>query len=184
MKKEQLLNNLHKLYRKDPWLNELFKSTGLTLDEAEKEIDRLYKQYWFDTVDEDFLPLYEKLLGIKSNHKNDIEDRRALVEAKWKSSGGKCDLDLIQAVANSWKNGSVNVEFIEGKINLKFIGEHGVPKDLKSLIEALDDIKPAHLALMYTFAYFLIEDIHNKMTIEELQTHTIEEFAFNTLVIE
>lgn len=177
MNKEQLLNNLHKLYRSDPWLMQIFTSTGLTLDELETEINRVERQYWFDTIDIDFLPIYEKLLAIKTNPSSAIEDRRSFIEAKWKSSS-KCDLKLIQAVCNSWKNGEVTTAFINGQIQLKFIGDKGVPEDLQGLLLALDGIKPAHLALTYIFAYYLVEDINN-MLIEDLITKKIEEFAFN-----
>lgn len=177
MNKEQLLNNLHKLYREDPWLIELFDSTGLTLDELETEINRVERQYWFDTIDIDFLPIYEKLLAIKTNPSNTIEDRRSFIEAKWKSSS-KCDLKLIQAVCNSWKNGEVTTAFINGQIQLKFIGDKGVPKDLDGLILAIEGIKPAHLALTYIFAYYLVKDV-NTMKINVLQTKKIKDFAFN-----
>lgn len=176
---QNLIQNLHKCYRNDPWLNELFSSTVLTLDEIERELIFLYEQFWFDTVDEKFLPIYEKLLDIKTNPNSTIEDRRALIEAKWKSSGGKCDIKLIQAVCNSWKNGKVTASFINGTIQLKFNGESGVPKNLDTLIFAVDDVKPTHLPLKYIFVYLLIKDIHNKMKIKDLQTKKIMEFAFN-----
>lgn len=179
MNKDELIQNLHKLYRNDTWINQLFNSTGLALDEIKIQLDYLYRQFWFDTVDVKFLPIYEKLLDIKTNPNSTIEDRRALIEAKWKSSGGKCDIKLIQAVCNSWRNGKVTVSFINGTIQLKFNGESGVPKDLDTLILAIDDIKPAHLPLTYIFVYLLIKDIHNKMKISELQTKKIMEFAFN-----
>lgn len=176
---QNLIQNLHKRYRNDPWLNELFNSTVLTLDLIERELIFLYEQFWFDTVDAKFLPVYEKLLNIKTNPNSSIEDRRAFVEATWKSSGGKCDIKLIQAVCNSWKNGNVTASFINGTIQLKFIGEHGVPKDLDTLILKVDDVKPTHLPLTYVFTYLLIKEIHNKIKIKDLQTKKIMEFAFN-----
>lgn len=176
--KDNLIKNMHKQYRDDKWLNEIFESAGIDLDKANIDVAYIARQFWFDTIDAEFLPIYEKLLGIKTNSDLSIEDRRSIVEAKWKSDG-KCDLTLIQAVCNSWKNGEVKVSFVDGQIQLKFTGEYGVPTDLDSLYNAVDDIKPAHLQLNYIFAYLLIKDIHKVMTINQLQTHKISDFAFN-----
>lgn len=176
MERDKLIKNLHKVFREDAFINEIFNSTGLTLDDLNNAIEDLEKQYWFDTMTW-AIPVHEKLLAIKSNPTNSIEDRRSFIEAKWKSSG-KADLNLIQAVCNSWKNGKVNASFINGKIELKFNGEYGVPSNLEGLMKVLDDVKPAHLGLNYIFAYLLIKDIHNKMTINELQGKRINEFAF------
>ena len=50
MMKDNLITNLHALHRKDPWINELFESTGSSLDNVSSNIDDIKKQYWFDTM--------------------------------------------------------------------------------------------------------------------------------------
>ena len=44
----------------------------------------------------------EKELAYKTNAKT-IELKRTEIEARWKASG-KCDVELLQAIANSWRN--------------------------------------------------------------------------------
>lgn len=175
MTKDELVGNLHKLYREDPWINELFNSAGITLDNIYAAIEDLKNQYWFDTMTW-AIPVVENMLQFKTDSYAVIEDRRSQLEARWKSNG-KADIYLLQAVANSWKNGDVTVSFVNGKIQVAFVGEFGVPKDLTGLQKALDDVKPAHLALVYSFRYLLIKDIHNVMTINQLQTTKLNLFA-------
>jgi len=176
MQKDELIKNIHSIFREDSWIRELFTSIGLTLDELNNAIIDLEKQYWFDTMTW-AIPINEKLLAIKFNPTNSIEDRRSFIEAKWKSAG-KADLALIQAVCNSWKNGKVAASFRNGKIELKFNGEYGIPNDFQGLLKILDDVKPSHLGLNYIFTYLLVKDINNKITLNELQSRKIHEFAF------
>ena len=174
--KDELIKNLHKVFRQDPFINELFNSAGLNLNNIESTMNDMGKQYWTDTVTWG-LGLWERPLGIKPFFDATIDDRRSMVEAKWKSDG-KVDIYLLQAIADSWKNGKVKVEFINGKIKITFNGIYGIPEDLQGLEKALDDVKPSHLAIVYAFAYLLIKDINNVMTIEQLEKQALSKFAF------
>ncbi|MBZ9633200.1 putative phage tail protein [Clostridium sp. FP1] len=152
MQKDNLIQNMHEIFRDDLWLLEIFKSGGIELDTIKSAMVELEKQYNFKTISLEFLPYYERVLGIKTNPLNSIEDRRSYIEAKWKSDS-KCDLASIKAVCKSWKGGHVAVDFINGKIQLRFIDVGGVPTDLQGLLELVDDIKPAHLPFSYIFIY-------------------------------
>ncbi|MBU3146902.1 putative phage tail protein [Clostridium sp. CF012] len=152
LSKDNLISNMHKIFRDDLWLQEIFKSGGNELDTLKSAMAELEKQYNFKTISLEFLPFYEKLLAIKTNPLNSIEDRRSFVEAKWKSDS-KADLKLIQAVCNSWRGGVIAVTFPNGKIQIKFNGLGGVPSDLKGLELAIDDVKPSHLPIRYIFMY-------------------------------
>lgn len=45
------------------------------------------------------------------------------------------------------------MEFIGGRIHVKFISPIGVPDDIQALKDVLEDTKPAHLAIFYTFLW-------------------------------
>lgn len=49
---------------------------------------------------------------------------------------------------------------------------------MEDLSTALDEIKPAHLVYQYLYRYLLIREIHMVMSISELQTQTLDNFAF------
>ena len=102
-----------------------------------------------------------------------------MLQAKWRSATGKCDVDLIQRVCDSWQNGEVDVDFVDGEIVLRFVGAYGVPDAdaLAALKTAVQEVIPAHLAVAYLYRYLLVREVHG-MVISTLQTHTIDEFAF------
>lgn len=174
--KDKMINALHKIYRKDSWVAALFEAAGIELDKLGQYIDDIYSQYFFDTATDKGLDYYEREAALKSRSIMELDDRRAAVEAKWKSSG-KVDIFLIQEVADSWRNGEVEVSFVSGKIKVEFKGDFGIPKDLESLKKAIEDVKPEHLAILYAFKYLLIEDIHEVLTIDDMQALTLDKFA-------
>lgn len=176
MTKEYILSKLHVLYRSDPWVNEVFAAVGLSMDEIADVIQSVYDSNWFDTMDEACILRYEAKMGLTPGQSQTLNDRRSAIEAKWKSSG-IVNLELIQAVANSWKNGEVNCSFTGGKIYLTFNSIFGVPADLQSLLDAIDDVKPAHLAIAYTLKYLLIRDIEGEKTLTEMEALTMNQFA-------
>lgn len=88
-------------------------------------------------------------------------------------------VDLIQRVCDSWKNGEISVGFAKGVVLLTFIGAYGIPApaELAALQEAVDRVIPCHLASKYLWRWILVREIEG-MTLDELQTHKISEFAF------
>ncbi|WP_027399090.1 putative phage tail protein [Anaerovorax odorimutans] len=173
--KERLINNLNKLIRQDEYIQELCKSIGTEIDVVEQGLHDLYNQFWFDTMTWG-ADVIAKQLNIKLNPILTQAEKNSLIEARWKNSG-KSDIELLQNIADSWKNGEINVSFIDGKIIIKFIGEFGTPTDLESLKVEIDKAKPCHLLVNYVFKYLLIKDIHNVMTINQLQAMTLDNFA-------
>lgn len=152
LSKEYIISTLHKLYRSDKWVNELFNSVGLTLDNISSKVDEIYNNNYIDTASEEAVKRYEYELGITPRTDQSLDDRRVVVRARWINTG-KVDINLLQEVANSWKYGTTALEFIGGRIHVKFISPIGVPADLQALKEVLEDTKPAHLAIYYTFLW-------------------------------
>ena len=139
MSKEFILEQLHRLYREDPWVNELLRAGTVTMEQLAEKILEIYNSNWFDTMSESYVDLYEKKLGITKNPSKSLADRRGAIEAKWKSSG-KITVDMLQALMDTMGPGCT-VEFEEGVINV--IGEGYVPDDGR--MNAIEEIKPAHL---------------------------------------
>ena len=120
---------------------------------------------------------YEKLLAITPTKNQSLENRRAKIHSKWLSNNHN-SIKLIQTVCNAWKNGEVIADFKNGKIQITFVGSFGVPDDLDSLKLAIGEVKPAHIGFEIIYKYLLIENIHEVMTIEDLEKITLEQFAF------
>lgn len=174
--KELLLKCIHKLYRKDPWLNSVFDAIGIVADGFTEELKSFVDNLFIDSATETGIEFYEKMLAISPLANRTLPDRRSVVIAKLRSDGN-VTLKMLQSVADSWKNGETELMFENGCIIIRFVGEYGVPSDLVGLKSALDEIKPAHLALNYIFKYLLIKDIHEVMSLNETETAVLGNFA-------
>lgn len=170
-----LIKNLHTLQRNDPITNEILSAIASEIDVLESQIIDFDTQYFFDTVTW-YINTLAKQLNIKIDASLPIDEKRAIIESKWKSDG-KSDIYLLQAIADSWKNGEIDVDFVSGKIQIKFNSFFGVPPNLDNLKNALRTAAPSHLPILYLFRYFLINDIHGVMTLEQLEQQPLGNFA-------
>lgn len=176
MRSDNLKGRINKLNAADSLTQAILNAAGREMDIADQEIEQLGKDQFFDTCSIDRLLAYEKEAGITPLETQSEAGRRSAVEAKWKSSG-KVDVAMLQAVANSWKNGKVDVDFVDNKIQITFSDEYGLPADRTGLEIALDDVKPAHLPIVYLVKYLMLSDVE-AMTLATLETHKLSDFAF------
>ena len=139
------------MFRKDPYILALFESWGITLNELESKLRLLSQEYLFSTMSNERIKELEKELAYKTMS-NTLEGKRTEIEARWKMSG-KCDVELLQTIANSWRNGVIKVSFIDATIEIKFVSLVGIPDDLNTLKFMIDEAKPAHLPINFSFMY-------------------------------
>lgn len=175
MKLNELVAKLHKYERKSTFANDIFSAIHNKVSEVSDFVETLKKEFFFDTLTIS-LKAYEKLMKITPQANATIEERRSAIRARWRANG-KNSVKLIQDVCDSWKNGEVEAHFVSGKLQIKFVGEYGIPENLQYLLDEVENIKPAHWGYLILFKYLLIEDIHEVKTIDEMQTLTIEAFA-------
>ena len=175
---DNMLASLPTAYRKDAWVIALLSAIAGVDDAQRADADETAQQMFLDSMTW-ALAIEERIAGITPAAGASLEERRSVLQAKWRSATGKCDVDLIQRVCDSWKNGEVDVDFVDGEIVLKFVGAYGVPDAdaLAALQSAVQEVIPAHLAVKYLYRYLLVREV-SAMTVSELQTHTIDEFAF------
>lgn len=143
-------------------------------DTLEKKIEDLNNQLSIDTATW-ALSIYENEMGIKTDLTKSLDERRAVIKSKWRGTG-KIDGKLIKLVADAYTNGQVDVTF-DGNINIKFNSIIGTPPNINDLKNSIEGIKPAYIAVKYLFAYLLIKDIDNTMTIGDLEKVTLDKFA-------
>lgn len=172
----QLVRNLPQQYREDPWVLALADAILGVLEDQDAQSVSIREQLSLDTITW-ALEIEEALAGIVPPADATLENRRSTLKAKLRSSG-KVTIELIQAVADAWRNGEVEVSFTGGKIPLQFVGAYGVPVDLDALKVAVRLVIPAHLAAEYAIKYLLIRDIHEVMAISTLETQPLGIFAF------
>lgn len=176
MRSDNLLKRINKLNSTDKMVQNVFSAIGAELDIYDGNVIKLNADQFFDTCSMEKLRHYEKEAGVNPLSTQDEAGRRSAVEAKWKSSG-KVDIEMLQSVADSWKNGKVDVDFVENKIQITFVDQFGLPADREGLEIALDEVKPAHLPIVYFVKYLMINDVE-QMTLKELESHLLSDFSF------
>ena len=172
-----IIRQLPTAYRGDKWVRDLLGCIA-ALDEKQRESALETAAQLFPDAMTFILDVEERMAGLAGNAALTIEERRTALQARWRAAG-KCDVDLIQRVCDSWRNGEIEVGFAEGVIVLTFVGAYGVPEaaELAALQEAVECAIPCHLAVSYLYRYLLVREV-NGMALDELQGHTMHDFAF------
>lgn len=175
----KILKLLHRFDRVCPFVQMIVGAIATVLTSIDNKLTNIYLNFFFSSLTADGAEYFENLLNITPSQSQTIEDRRSTIRAKWLSKNHS-SIGLIQLVCNAWKNGEVIADFVSGKLQIKFIGEYGVPSDLNTLISAIGEIKPAHIPYVLLYKYLLIKDIHEVKTIAQMELIKINNFAFGT----
>lgn len=174
--KEYALNQLHWMIREDPWVREIMLAAGTTLDQMAERILAIYNSADFNRMNITYISYYEKLLGLKSSESESLENRRAAIQAAW-GVAKKPSLSSIQAICDGWETGGIICSYEPGTLTLDFIGGVGVPNNIESLISSLEQIVPPQIVIRYNFNYLLISEIHEVLTLDELESIPLSNFA-------
>lgn len=173
MRKDTLIQNFNKIFRTDPYVLSLVNSLGIEMDTAEELAQKIYLNMFFDTMTEDLgIPIYAKTLGINLQENITLEKKRSIIAVKWKSKW-KCTEELLQAAADSWKNGEIEVSYKDNVIVCFFVNVGGKPEDFDNLKLAIDKVKPAHLLVEYI--YFNTYGLLKKYTYGYLKQFTYKQ---------
>ena len=172
---DNMRKSLPVAYRTDKWVCDLLAAIQ-SLDDAQRVA-------MLDTAAQLYPDSMTWLLETEERAANlpsigTLEERRTALIARWRGAG-KCDVERIQSVCDSWRNGEISVGFAEGVVVLTFIGAYGIPApaELAALQEAVDRTIPCHLAVQFLWRWLLVREV-SAMTIDELQMHRIGDFAF------
>ena len=172
-----IIRQLPSAYRTDKWVRDLLGAVA-SLDDMQRAAAMETAAQLFPDSMTFILDVEERMAGLAGNAALTIEERRTALQARWRAAG-KCDVDLIQRVCDSWRNGEIEVGFAAGVIVLTFVGAYGVPEAaaLAALQDAIEHTIPCHLAVSYLYRYLLVREVDG-MTLDELQGHTMHDFAF------
>lgn len=128
-------------------------------DELADRYDTMIAQLNASTVSE-WMDLWEKAYGILPDVAKDLEYRRTRLVSRMRGYGTTTH-EMIRTVSGSYVNGEVAVtENNPGySFTVKFISTKGIPPNLDDLKAAIEEIKPAHLAVEYQFSYLIWREI-------------------------
>jgi uncharacterized protein YmfQ (DUF2313 family) len=117
-------------------------------------LEDFMKQFLTPTTATWGLAFWEQELGLKTDISKSYEERREIIMARLRGIGtvGK---NVIKRAAEAFSGGEVDViEYpAEHRFVVKFVGTLGVPKNMASFIEMIEDLKPAHLTYGFEYTY-------------------------------
>ena len=170
----RLIELLPPYERESKIFQEILNAEQIEFNKLSVDISDLEKQLNIDTATWG-LVIYEKELGLKINLNKPLEERRPVVKSKWRGTG-KVDKLLIKAVVDAYTNGGVDIGF-DGRIIVTFNDVKGIPPNMEDVYNAVGEISPTHLAIIYKFAYLLIKEIHGVVTLTEMEQIPLHKFA-------
>jgi len=151
---ERIMQYLPPYYHESRIMRAIAEAQGNEVAAFWGTLDEILKQFFVETASEWGLDLWEQMLGLTSYAGKPLDQRRSRIISKIRGMG-TVTIDLIKNVAESYVYGKVEVidhpeiySFI-----IKFIDSRGIPPNLDDLKEAIEEIKPAHLAVEYQFTY-------------------------------
>ncbi|WP_276355427.1 YmfQ family protein [Cohnella caldifontis] len=172
----KMMGYLPGFYATSRIMTSVMDAQGDELDKLGSALDDILAQYFVSTASWG-LEIWERELGIPVDQEKPVEQRRAVVLSKIRGIG-TVTVSLIKSVAEAFDGGTVEVtaQPEQYRFTVKFIDTLGVPANLGDLLAAIEEIKPAHLAVKYEYKYLLIDQVQG-MTLNEVQSHRLSDFA-------
>lgn len=170
----QLNNYLPEYYIGVKEIETLMEVEGTEISELLLKIKSLLDQKFVEDATWG-LECWEKELGLAVNPPLTEDERRSEIKARLRGSG-KVGAELIKEVVDAYTNGDIEVSF-DGNINVQFTSFKGIPSNLDDVINAINEIVPAHLKVVYLYKYLLLKEVHDVMTLAQIQQKTLDKFA-------
>ncbi|TBL71366.1 YmfQ family protein [Paenibacillus thalictri] len=156
---QQMLGYLPGYYETSRVMRSIMQSSGAEMDALRQALDEIAEQFFVRTATWG-LDLWEKELGLFTDASKPIGQRRSVIESKLRGVGS-VTVKLIQNVAEAYDRGAVEVTAQPEmyRFTVRFVDTLGTPPNLDDLKAAIEEIKPAHLAVEYVFRYFIFDEL-------------------------
>lgn len=159
-----LMKYLPHYYQNSNVMKNIQDSNSKEIGKLKYNIDDSVSQLFIDTATWG-LDRLEGIFNIQTDINKSYEERREVLKAKLRGSG-TVTKEMIKNVAQAFTGGEVDI--IEDSSNynfiIRFIGIKGIPKNMQGLIDAIEDIKPAHLGYSFKYTYTTWDFIRNNLT--------------------
>lgn len=174
-KAEVWMSYLPSYYQNIREMKTIAEVEGAELDRLAYDIEDVMNQSYPETATW-ALSRYEQELNVPVNLAKPVEQRRSVVISKMRGSG-KVSGSMLKSVAQAYERGSIDVSVQpeEYKIKIRFVDTYGLPPNLNDLKAAIEEIKPAHLAVEYSLRYLTIAEAES-MTVEKIELTTQDRF--------
>lgn len=174
---QKMFDNLPAYYEKSRVMKADMNAMGVELDLLEAALNEVLDQFFVTTATWG-LQLWEGELGQETDLFKPIEQRRSVVQSKLRGSG-KFSGQLVKSVSAAYESGAVDVTFNPPaySFSVRFVDTLGIPPNLDDLKTAIEEIKPAHMAVEYLFRYLMLSEIES-MTLAQVEATTLDRIAW------
>ncbi|GBF35486.1 phage-like element pbsx protein XkdT [Desulfocucumis palustris] len=153
-----MLANCPKYYETSRVFKSYLQAVGPELDQFKQGVKEILDQ-WFARTASWGLDRWEEELGLVNYVGKPDKQRQDRIVSKIRGVG-MVTIQLVKAACEAYDGGAVEVteqpELYQ--FTVKFVDTYGIPPNLEDLKNAIEDIKPAHLAVSYNFRYLLWDD--------------------------
>jgi hypothetical protein len=136
------------------------QSVGPEMDQLKQGVNEVLDQFFARKTSAWGLHIWEEELALTSYTGKPDTQRKDRIVSKIRGIG-TVTIKLVKATCEAYDGGRVDVteqpELYQ--FTVQFVDTMGIPPNLNDLKKAIEEIKPAHLAVFYEFRYLLWEDI-------------------------
>lgn len=169
-----LIDMLPSFYYNSDFVKAYMSSQTVEYDFIKESIEDLVNNLYVNTATWG-LDYLEEELGLETDKSKSYEERRERIKAK-KRGNGTTTIKMLKDTALAFECGEVEVTemYNDYIFKLKFVSQKGRPKNLDDFKNAIDEIKPAHLAYILEFMFNTHQQLKPK-THQELSSFTHQE---------
>ena len=162
-------------------IKDIFESQQAEVDLLNNNIQDLIDNLFVETATWG-LESFEKKYNIPIDLDDTLENRRSRILAKMVSKGQPFTKETIEAIANQFTNGSVEViEHLESDyFTVKFVSAKGIPPKIQDVYDAINEVKASWLDIDYEFIFNTVHYLR-QYTVRELRQYTVEELRTEEL---
>lgn len=174
---QDLFDYLPRYYHESRVVGNIIARESEEFTKLNDDIRDVLDQYFVDTATWG-LAIWERICGIATDESKPTEQRRSVIKSKLRGMG-TVTVDLITNVAESFTNGEVEAteDYANYTVVVRYVSTVGVPDNIADIEAALREIIPAHLAIQYEYRYLFVNQVHEVMTIDDVQTTRLNRFA-------
>lgn len=156
-----MIERLPQYYRNSKTVNDLYSVVQKLLDKINADIASENLKLFITTATD--FTLHNKDVGLTEIQADD-ETKRARVIARIRGSSVLTKSDLRELIGVYEKAGcSITEHFPEYRVTVLFDGEKGKPNNFAEIQEAVEEVKPAHIEVKYSFINNSWRDAHEKL---------------------
>lgn len=181
---ERMLATVPQYLRTSEYFKALLAAEGAEVDAAGAAADALLDQLLVALAGYG-LALWEDFLGLPVNPSGrTLAERRERITSKLRGSGTST-VALLDQIAESYANGDVEITEQADlyQFTVRFVSEIGIPSQIDDLKAAIEEAKPAHLAVVYAYTY-ITHGMLSVKTHAQLAAYTHEQLRSDGSVIE